>query len=392
MPTEPKQKEPWDHQSLWKRAFVFVLPRPLGLVHKGIFFWCGFVIAYPLFAATQSVPDADLLVPFLWRGLVFFFALEILLQQAKFLWNDLRDRSTDKLLALHSERLQLSNIVSERIAVFHILVRWGGALVLGGFLSRDFLLVLLLISAHQLLYEWVIKLRAGRHPIVFHVFLCFNLPLRVISGFLCFFDISTVLSLPVLMITLFVFYLLSWSSLSNQAVIEAHTAAGDPSFIRYTYLRPQRWLSWVGFKAYWQHGDTRPPALSFLLPRQQSFFFYENGRRMAALTLFPSIVIVLLLGIRTVPEITAFPSVIVLGLIGLISLLLAPITFRDRGFGTAKKQWYQVLRAVIVITIGALIAVGLYTLATASVLMAMWYLIGYTFLHYLLYLDPTMVA
>lgn len=113
---------------------------------------------------------------------------------------------------------------------------------------------------------------------------------------------------------------------------------------------------------------------------------------MAALTLFPSIVIVLLLGIRTVPEITAFPSVIVLGLIGLISLLLAPITFRDRGFGTAKKQWYQVLRAVIVITIGALIAVGLYTLATASVLMAMWYLIGYTFLHYLLYLDPTMVA
>lgn len=69
-------------------------------------------------------------------------------------------------------------------------MRWGGALVLGGFLSRDFLLVLLLISAHQLLYEWVIKLKAGRHPIVFHVFLCFNLPLRVISGFLCFFDIS----------------------------------------------------------------------------------------------------------------------------------------------------------------------------------------------------------
>lgn len=100
LPTEPKQKEPWDHQSLWKRAFVFVLPRPLGLVHKGIFL-ARFCDCLSVVCGDTTVPDADLLVPFLWRGLVFFFALEILLQQAKFLWNDLRDRSTDKLLALH---------------------------------------------------------------------------------------------------------------------------------------------------------------------------------------------------------------------------------------------------------------------------------------------------
>ncbi|MFN8529731.1 MAG: hypothetical protein U0670_14080 [Anaerolineae bacterium] len=373
------------HRQRLRQFWAFLLPRPLGLQHKGIFFWCGFVIAYP-WAAEAFPADPNSLMNALLRGIVYFFVLEILVQQAKFLWNDVRDRSTDRDAAINQQRVQYSTMISVRTASLHILVRWTAGLVIGALLSPSFLLALILITLHQILYELVFKPSAQAHPVIYFAFLCFNLPLRVICGFLCFFDFAAVLSLPVLMITLLVFYLMSWSSLSSQMLTEAHRAAGDGDFLQYKYLRPVRWLSLPGLSAYWRTGDDRPP-IPVHFPRGQSMFFYENGRRMAALALLPSILIVLLLGIGEAPAILRPPSSLVLLALLIICLLLTPVTVSDTGFKQSKTQWRHVLQLVIPLSFLVTLALGVLTLTTADRQWAMWYLIGYTFFHYLLYVD-----
>ncbi len=358
-----------------------MLPRPLGLQHKGMFFWHGFVIAVPFYAAAQSSLAVDAL---LIRALLFFFVQEILLQQAKFLWNDVRDRTADTAAGINADRLQLASFSSPNAAMRHVIIRWGAALIFGAVLSPSFLIVLLAISFHQLLYEWVFKPMSGHHPIVYFVFLCFNLPLRVLGGFVCLFDLAGIIANPILGMTLLIFYLLSWSSLSNQALVEAHRYAGDPAFTEYAYLRPDRWLSISGFLKYWQNGDRRPlPQVR--LPRPHSFFFYENGRRMAALALFPAVVIALLLG-REVASDEIMSQVLWWTILG-ITAALTPVTLRDVGFGKMKPIWRKVLRLLIPLMFAAWIGTAVLTTFTASFAGAMGFLIIYVFFHFLLYVD-----
>lgn len=372
------------------RALAFVLPRPLGLRHKGYFFWCGFVIAFPIYGAVQPALTSQIIGDALIRGLIYFFVLEILLQQAKFLWNDVRDHTRDRDAGINKERFQAGLFASTQGAILHVFIRWGTALVLGALLSPSFLIVLIAISLHQILYELVFKPLSGSHPIFYFVFLCFNLPLRVLGGYVCFFDLSTIAGLPMLVIVLFVFYLLSWSSLSNQAMSEAHRFAGDPDFIRYAYLRPHRWLSFGGMLRYWRTGDRRPvPELR--LPRAYSFFFYENGRRMAALVLLPASAIALLLGWQSVPELRTGISPVFFAGILVVTIVLFPFTLRDVGVGRWKPVWKRVLRLASSLIFVIWIGTGVLTIATASFLAAAWFLIVYSFFHYLIYVDEPFI-
>ncbi len=343
-----------------------------------MFFWHGFIIAMPLYAASQ--PNVALML----RALIFFFAQEILLQQAKFLWNDVRDRTHDTAAGINADRFQLASFASPTAAMRHVIIRWGMALFLGLALSPSFLIVLLAVSAHQILYEWVFKPMSGKHPIIYFVFLCFNLPLRVLGGFVCLLDLASVGANPILGITLLIFYLLSWSSLSNQALVEAHRFAGDAAFTRYAYLRPDRWLSISGFLKYWQKGDQRPLPQP-RLPRPHSFFFYENGRRMAAIALFPAVVIALLLG-REFASGTMLSSVLWWAILG-VTAVLTPVTLRDTGFGNMKPTWRKVLRLLIPLMFAAWIGTAVLTLFTVSLANAMWFLIIYVTFHFLLYVD-----
>lgn len=106
---------------------------------------------------------------------------------------------------------------------------------------------------------------------------------------------------------------------------------------------------------------------------------------MAALALFPAVVIALLLG-REFASGTMLSSVLWWAILGVTAVLTA-ITFRDTGFGNMKPTWRKVLRLLIPLMFAAWIGTAVLTLFTVSLANAMWFLIIYVTFHFLLYVD-----
>src|SRR5258706_2171979 len=112
----------------FRQLQLILLPRPQGLLHKGEFFWVGYVIAFPFTDWAQTFSPALSLL----KGIGYFFVLEILLQQAKFLWNDFRDASNDSKIPRNSDRLfNVGSPFRAQTTRVLIFVRWSIALLLG---------------------------------------------------------------------------------------------------------------------------------------------------------------------------------------------------------------------------------------------------------------------
>lgn len=178
--------------------FALILPRPADLFTKGPFFIYGFIIAIIITGLTSG--NLRLLgtlfreVSVSWQSigalcLIYFVVEEILLQQAKLIWDDIRDYERDKNL-LHNQRRA---IASGRMSIFSAKLQLGirllAALILGSLLGGFALLsVFLFICLHQIIYVLWAKPRSARNSnskreqreLLF--FLSFNTSLRFLAG------------------------------------------------------------------------------------------------------------------------------------------------------------------------------------------------------------------
>jgi hypothetical protein len=153
----------------FKFAMLAISPRPKDLILKGIWFWYGFAAAYSITNISERNLDrinllfrgkndwgdpAD--VPFwsvLGLAMVYFVVQEIFLQQAKLLWDDIRDKERDKLLPHNRGRAVASEAISHNTAILQMVIRWTAAFVLGYLLGGVVLVFLFLfISLHQAVY------------------------------------------------------------------------------------------------------------------------------------------------------------------------------------------------------------------------------------------------
>jgi hypothetical protein len=180
-------------------AFATIIPRPWDVIAKGPFFVYGYVIGLVVLGVQNwQLPLINLLfstthewksvseIPtwaILALGAVFFIVEEILLQQAKLTWNDIRDVEDDKKILRNDRRAIVSGALSISTAIRNMLFRWILALILGYVLGGfSLLVVFLLISLHQAIYVLFAKPRSAKHPVALLFFLSLTVPFRFLAG------------------------------------------------------------------------------------------------------------------------------------------------------------------------------------------------------------------
>jgi len=179
--------------------FSVIIPRLPDFITKSFFFIFGYVTAivvvglpasklplinYLFRSSTdwKSVSSVPVWVYFaLW--IVYFVVEEIFLQQAKLMWDDIRDIERDKILLQNSTRPIASGRLSVTSAIWQMYVRWSLAFLfsylLGGF---ALLLVFFFITFHQAVYVLWAKPRSSKHPLIVLFTLSFNVSLRFLAG------------------------------------------------------------------------------------------------------------------------------------------------------------------------------------------------------------------
>lgn len=126
----------------------------------------------------------------------WYLIQEGLVQQAKYLWNDIRDRAVDKEFSDKSRRSVASGALSLREATAQLFIRWIGGLILGLFLDTRLFWLLCAISLVHILYELWAKPRGARIPFAPLFLVALGSPLRVLGGAMsisaCLFDLRFV--------------------------------------------------------------------------------------------------------------------------------------------------------------------------------------------------------
>lgn len=251
-----------------KSILLTLLPRPYDVFTKGPMFAYGVLSALALVGAPQQRPlPLDALIQFPVLGdlitrsandigalillIILYFCLEeILLQQSKLLWDDIRDYRRDKKLLLNKDRAVARGDITIQDAITHFIVRWSLAL-LGGYLIGGFPLIMLfgVISAHQAIYVLWAKPHAGEHPVLVLAFLALNSPLRVAAGILVVTGTGVFVS-GELLIVLVSFYFNSFGTMAGLWRIEAvhYTQAVEAQAVNY---RPQ-WPFFLRNGLLWQ--------------------------------------------------------------------------------------------------------------------------------------------
>lgn len=149
-------------------SWEFLIPRPLSFLSNTLFFCGGLFFAW--LEGYRGVPPAGQMGPpvFAWPVLIIFgwFATqELLVQQAKYMWNDIRDHRRDQAIPANRTRFVTRRPLSRRTALL-CGGRWALGLLLAAFLSPVLLAVVLAITILQIIYEQWVKPQASRYPAV----------------------------------------------------------------------------------------------------------------------------------------------------------------------------------------------------------------------------------
>ena len=87
------------------------------------------------------------------------------MQQAKYMWNDIRDYERDQDIPANRARFVTRRESGERQISLLCAGRWVAGLLLAAFLAPGLLAVVLAISLLQIIYEFWVKPRADQYPI-----------------------------------------------------------------------------------------------------------------------------------------------------------------------------------------------------------------------------------
>lgn len=192
-----------------------LIPRPFDFITKTWLFVIGMTAMLwengPVFNPkiwklfiTQSTTS-----PPLWTAIAFAFCWygiqEGIVQQAKYIWNDIRDRRVDQYFDVKRRRAIASGVISLRGAIVQLFVRWLGGLLLGALLDYRLFWLLLTISIVHILYELWAKPNGATRPVPALILVALGSPLRVLGGALSVSDGYLNLR-GILLITTFFFF------------------------------------------------------------------------------------------------------------------------------------------------------------------------------------------
>lgn len=278
-------------------TFGWLLPRPVDLVVKLPAFWIGFTAAlltvgvsndqlarvnflfFPgkgEWSGTDEVPLPAILA----MGLVYFLVSDVVLQQAKLLWNDVRDMKRDQNEPVFAEHYSNRGVqgggIGRGAGAASATARWILALPLGWLLGGWTLFILfVLISLHQIVYEFVAKPKAGKWSIFIIIWLSLTLPLKFLTGALAVVGPELALlfrdHFEIFMLLALGFF----HSVGQMAIIwrlEAedhhlkHRLPYDPQTMDTSTRNKYLWD--LGGKAEWPYGDK---------PRRQSGYYARRG-------------------------------------------------------------------------------------------------------------------
>ncbi|MBI3153216.1 MAG: hypothetical protein HYZ21_13855, partial [Chloroflexi bacterium] len=237
-----------------KTVYSFVLhtliPRPWDLFAKGLHFWYGFLFGFfilnngiyvaptflnRLFIANNinliAIPTWCKLLTF---GLLFFIVEEVVLQQAKLLWDDIYDIERDKKLPLNSKRAVSSGYISVKSAKINIILRLIFAFSLGHLLGGSIIIILFsLILFHQGLYMFWGKPIIQKHPLIVLSILSLSTVFRFTAGAIIISNNAS-WATPITFLAVAVIYLETFSALTFFWRVEAEHLinVGKSSFIR----------------------------------------------------------------------------------------------------------------------------------------------------------------
>jgi hypothetical protein len=217
-----------------KSLYRIILPRN-NLVEKGVMFWYGFIGAFAITGVQQSQVDLINIffrqdkdytlntIPWwliLGLGVIYFFVEELLLQQAKYLWNDIRDQDWDLKNPYRQDRAFAEGLISGRWTILHIVIRWTLTLTLGYMLGGwQLFLLFVLVSLHQAIYVLWGKPRGDKHPIILLTIISFNVAPRFIAGVMA---VSGALPITMPMLVLFaIFHFFSFGFMAAYWKMEA---------------------------------------------------------------------------------------------------------------------------------------------------------------------------
>lgn len=139
----------------WASFRIYLLPRPLSLLANGLHFWCGVVLVFVAGTSLQSF-----LFIFLW-----FFIQEGIVQQAKYMWNDVRDHGRDQHLPANQHRIVACKPITA-VTYLLLILRWTMGLLLAWWLSPLCFALLIIVTILQIIYERWGKPYARRFPLL----------------------------------------------------------------------------------------------------------------------------------------------------------------------------------------------------------------------------------
>ncbi len=225
-----------------KKIFFIIFPRPKDIIFKGSFFWYGFFISaasvnpsYSFlsvinffqisnldFSGQKINLDSFYIEPItlFFVGIVYFVFEECILQQAKLLWDDIRDSFIDKNLPNNQFRAIQMEFLSEKTAINHVIIRlimsFTFCIVIKNY---TLLIVFLLIIFHQAIYVFFVKHLPKEHSIFKLLFVSLNTPLRFLTGLAAFNE--NILTLNFAIVSLILCWFISMASMSKFYSLES---------------------------------------------------------------------------------------------------------------------------------------------------------------------------
>lgn len=178
---------PFDNRGL----LFFLLPRPVDFMSKAPIFALGSVIALvgghvrpqPTILALAFSPP---LPNEIWGTLIFtfcwFIIQSVFIEQAKYQWNDIRDRKRDELIPANRVRYSATSRLRPELEYASLGVRWVGGIIMASILSQDLLAFVLLFSFLQIAYELWTKPRSDKWPLLPMMNVASGTTLRFVSG------------------------------------------------------------------------------------------------------------------------------------------------------------------------------------------------------------------
>ncbi|GHP00899.1 hypothetical protein KSF_109460 [Reticulibacter mediterranei] len=213
--------------------FTWAIPRPVDVLAKAWFFLYGLAatLVFGQPSENQTMLGNGLFHPSpAWQGneipiwaivtclFIYFILEELLVQQAKLIWDDIRDRDRDQKLLHNRERAIAKGIISVRQARWNMLARLVLAALFIVWQRRvDLLVVFSVIFLHQAVYLWA-KPRGATHPLGLLFWLSFNNSLRFFAGTVAIGGFQAFLPLILMFVTC---YFCSVGGLAAQWKMEA---------------------------------------------------------------------------------------------------------------------------------------------------------------------------